>query len=147
MKIIIIAALSAILFCGGVSASDINLFPINFQQGMPSAQDNFKDSVNASWDTYLDLLRINASLLISLHSKYRFKIVGFTDDQECRGSGCTELSLRRAQYVQKWLLDNGVPLDELDPPEGHGTDIPLESNDTPVGRERNRRVEINFVLP
>ena len=142
----IIALVIVALSPGGVTASSIDFYPINFKSGMPSAHDDFKGSLNASWDTYSKLLKIDASLLISLYPKYRFKVVGFTDDQECRGEGCKELSLRRATYVQKWLLDNGVPADELDPPEGHGAEAPLESNDSPVGRQRNRRVEINFVL-
>jgi outer membrane protein OmpA-like peptidoglycan-associated protein len=145
LKLVLIAMLLvATLSCGYTAASDVNFYPINFKPGMPSGRDGFKDSLNASWDTYSRLLMVDASLLISLHSQHRFKVVGFTDDKECRADECVKLSFRRAAYVRQWFLDHGVPSNELDASEGRGMEDPLEKNDTPEGRQTNRRVEINF---
>jgi len=145
-QFMISAFLIAFFVCTASIASSFNFLPVNFKPGMPSVHDDLKNSLIAPWDEYLKLLKIDASLLISIYPKYRFKIVGFTDSHECHERECIELSLRRATYVYKWLLDNGVPVDELDPPEGHGADTPLENNDSPYGRRRNRRVEINFII-
>jgi outer membrane protein OmpA-like peptidoglycan-associated protein len=135
-----------IISCVDAKSSNIDFYTINFKSGMPSEHGDFKTSLNASWGVYSRLIKSDASLLISLHSKYRFKIVGFTDSQECKGCDCMALSTRRAMYVRDWLVANGVPADELDPPEGRGADTPLDSNESPAGRQRNRRVEINFII-
>jgi outer membrane protein OmpA-like peptidoglycan-associated protein len=132
--------------CGLAGASSIDFFPINFKVSMPSRSDDLKSSLNAPWDTYLKLLQANASLLKSVQTKYRFKVVGFTDSHECKSNECNELSLRRATFVYNWLIDNGVSPDELDSSEGRGSQSPLGSNDSPSGRQRNRRVEIDFIV-
>jgi len=133
----------AILLCVSVYASDVDIRPVNFRSGMPLRHDSLNESFNSPSD--LNTLKINSSLLSSFHGKFRFKIVGFSDNQECHGPDCISLSLRRATYVRNWLLANGVPVDELDPAEGRGTDAPLDSNESSRGRLRNRRVEINPV--
>jgi len=51
-----------------------------------------------------------------------------------------ELSRRRAQSVVDYLIDNGIDPTRLSA-QGFGEDFPVTTNDTPEGREENRRVE------
>ncbi|HHH11803.1 MAG TPA: OmpA family protein [Sorangium sp.] len=54
------------------------------------------------------------------------------------------LSSRRAQAVASYLQRQGVAADRLES-KGYGAEVPLESNDTAEGREKNRRVEFTIV--
>jgi OmpA-OmpF porin, OOP family len=69
-------------------------------------------------------------------------IQGFTDS---RGSADynDELSQRRADAVASALVRRGVPADSVHA-EGRGKEFPVATNDTPEGRQQNRRVEIVF---
>jgi choice-of-anchor C domain-containing protein len=51
------------------------------------------------------------------------------------------LSENRATAVRQWLAGNGIPASRLST-KGFGATVPVASNDTPEGRQRNRRVEI-----
>ncbi len=55
-----------------------------------------------------------------------------------------ELSAARALAVVRLLEDRGIPPGQL-AAVGHGEHIPIEPNDTPEGRARNRRVELKIV--
>jgi phosphate transport system substrate-binding protein len=85
-----------------------------------------------------DLDRVVAFLSSSKQRGKRAVLFGFADNQ---GNDPTnvELSKRRAESVQKELKARGVAVDTL---VGLGSALPLASNDSPDGRERNRRVEI-----
>ena len=52
-----------------------------------------------------------------------------------------KLSERRAQSVQRWLAANGGVKGTVTP-RGFGESKPVAGNDTPAGRQQNRRVEI-----
>jgi len=69
-------------------------------------------------------------------------IEGHTDN---RGSDAynDELSERRADAVAAELMRRGVPADSIKA-VGRGKEYPVASNDTPEGRQQNRRVEIVF---
>ncbi|GGF42151.1 OmpA family protein [Echinicola rosea] len=67
-------------------------------------------------------------------------IEGHTDNVG-EGSYNLDLSLRRAKSVQRYLLDQGVASGRL-AVEGFGDTKPLMSNDTALGRSKNRRIEI-----
>lgn len=54
------------------------------------------------------------------------------------------LSADRAKSVREYLIDHGIPADAL-VSEGYGIERPIASNDTPDGREKNRRVEFNII--
>ena len=54
-----------------------------------------------------------------------------------------ELSLRRAQAVQRALTDRRIAADRLQV-SGLGEGYPVASNDSAEGRQRNRRVEVIF---
>ena len=52
-----------------------------------------------------------------------------------------KLSERRAQSVQRWLAATGGVSGAI-APRGFGESKPVDTNDTPAGRQQNRRVEI-----
>ncbi|HKL36324.1 MAG TPA: OmpA family protein [Salegentibacter sp.] len=71
-----------------------------------------------------------------------FHIEGHTDS-----TGSAEynekLSRERAQSVELWLEENGVPSSRLTS-EGYGEERPIATNNTAAGRQENRRVEISL---
>lgn len=75
-------------------------------------------------------------------------ISGFTDDLALREGGTFvdnwELSAERSLTVTRTLIDAGLPPDRLFA-AGFGPHHPVDSNETEVGRRRNRRVEISPV--
>jgi outer membrane protein OmpA-like peptidoglycan-associated protein len=75
------------------------------------------------------------------YSTERFEVDGHTDSV---GSPDYNLGLsqRRADAVAAVLLDNGVPSSQISA-VGYGLTRPKASNDTPEGRQLNRRVEIH----
>ena len=52
------------------------------------------------------------------------------------------LSRNRAEFIQGYLSKNGISIKQIIP-NGFGPDKPIKTNDTPEGRSKNRRVEIN----
>lgn len=72
----------------------------------------------------------------------RVRIEGHTDDI---GSAAynQQLSEGRANAVRSYLVDHGIAPERLTS-KGYGADLPLDTNKTSEGRERNRRVE--FVI-
>lgn len=58
----------------------------------------------------------------------------------------TRLSQGRAESVMKALVDRGVDKARLSA-KGFGPTRPIASNDTPEGREANRRVEVSIAQP
>jgi chemotaxis protein MotB len=76
-------------------------------------------------------------------------IEGHSDNQPIRVSGWTdnrELSLARANAVMSYLVEkHGLESARLTS-VGYGEDHAVASNDTPAGRQQNRRVEI-VILP
>ena len=53
------------------------------------------------------------------------------------------LSIRRAGAVRDYLIELGLDPDQISA-EGLGMTVPIATNDTPEGRQQNRRVEIVF---
>lgn len=56
------------------------------------------------------------------------------------------ISLRRAQAVADYLQQGGVRADRI-ATEGRGSARPIADNDTRSGRAKNRRIELQLVLP
>jgi len=73
----------------------------------------------------------------------RVRIEGHTDD---RGSDTYNQSLseKRAAAILRYLIDGGVGADRLES-VGYGEARPIDTNKTPDGRERNRRVEFTIL--
>jgi OmpA-OmpF porin, OOP family len=74
------------------------------------------------------------------HPDQTVVIEGHTDS---KGSDTynLDLSQRRAQAVQGFLLSNGIGGERI-AVRGYGEAYPVASNDTMAGRQQNRRVEI-----
>lgn len=101
------------------------------------------------FDTGQATLKPGANLAMNRLATYlnanpqtRIIIEGHTDS---RGSDAYNdaLSERRAHAVATELESRGVPADQLQP-VGRGKAYPVASNDTPEGRQQNRRVEVVF---
>jgi outer membrane protein OmpA-like peptidoglycan-associated protein len=74
------------------------------------------------------------------HPEREIAIEGFTDSE---GSSETnrKLSEARAAAMKRALVARGVEPARIDA-RGYGPAFPVASNDTPAGRQLNRRVEI-----
>ena len=71
------------------------------------------------------------------------EVEGHTDE---RGSDQlnASLSLERARTIVNWLVARGIARKRLSP-RGYGSSRPIESNDTELGRQNNRRVQFTIV--
>jgi chemotaxis protein MotB len=77
----------------------------------------------------------------------RFQVAGHTDNvkiQTPRFPSNWELSTARAVEVVKLLVDSGMDTKNLSA-AGYGEFAPVDPNDTPDGRAKNRRIEITLV--
>lgn len=78
------------------------------------------------------------------------RVVGYTDNvpvaKSLQGTYPTnwELSVARATNVVRFLQDAGVPPERM-VASGRGEYDPVASNDTPEGRQKNRRIEIMLI--
>lgn len=70
----------------------------------------------------------------------RIRVEGYTDSTGSEAYNA-DLSERRAKSVKQIFVNNGIPAERLIV-EGYGEQYPVASNDTPQGRQLNRRVEI-----
>ena len=72
-------------------------------------------------------------------------IGGHTDNIGNRQSNIT-LSQGRANFVREYLTNNGnIPANKMST-NGFGPDNPIDTNATPEGRSKNRRVEVKLNL-
>jgi chemotaxis protein MotB len=78
------------------------------------------------------------------------RVVGHTDNVPVAKSLQTtfpsnwELSVARATNVVRFLQEAGVPPERMIP-SGRGEYDPVAPNDTPEGRQKNRRIEIMLI--
>lgn len=82
--------------------------------------------------------------LLKQHPELQLVIEAHTDDVGSRAYNI-DLSQKRAQSVEAFLLANGVSTDRLIP-IGHGKNQPIASNKTEEGRSLNRRVEFRVTV-
>lgn len=73
----------------------------------------------------------------------KLRVEGHTDNRGARPMNIG-LSRRRAAAVVQWLVDHGIDNGRLTS-QGLGPDKPVDSNDTDVGRQNNRRVEFHIM--
>jgi outer membrane protein OmpA-like peptidoglycan-associated protein len=73
----------------------------------------------------------------------RLKITGHTDNVGS-DSANMQLSMRRAEAVRNYLVQKGVSSDRF-VLDGKGESTPIDTNDTEIGRARNRRIEFSVV--
>ncbi|WP_257387718.1 OmpA family protein [Tahibacter caeni] len=115
---------------------------IHFKSGRPNANESLMSSIDNFSKSALEK---NIEIL-KRHPQLRVELLGFTDDRECSGKYCHELSTRRVQRVLDWILSNGIPRNSVVKAEGKSTDMPIGDNKTEEGRAINRRVEFNLSL-
>ncbi len=70
-------------------------------------------------------------------------IQGHTDSDGTREHN-VDLSHRRAESVRKYLITNGIDGARL-VPQGFGPDAPIDTNATPKGKAKNRRIEFRLM--
>lgn len=78
--------------------------------------------------------------IIAAHPSLKLDIEGYTDSTG-KDETNLDLSQKRAEAVQAYLTEQGIPAGSLTA-KGFGKESPVAPNDTPDGRARNRRVEI-----
>ncbi|MEM9301208.1 MAG: phosphate ABC transporter substrate-binding/OmpA family protein [Pseudomonadota bacterium] len=71
--------------------------------------------------------------------RYAVMLMGFADAQETSPAFATQLSLVRAEYIGSRLQRLGVQPTRI---RGYGPALPVASNQSEGGRQKNRRVEI-----
>lgn len=101
-------------------------------------------TIRAEATMVLDLL----SVALNLHADAKVRVIGHTDDRPLVGAlrrryGTNwELSVFRAAALMRAMVgDFGVQEDRFTI-AGRGSSQPIASNDTPEGRERNRRLVV-----
>lgn len=88
----------------------------------------------------------NVAKVLNAHPEVKLvRIEGHTDAQGKREMN-VKLSQARAESVKAYLVKQKVDSARLHA-VGFGPDKPTTTNDTPAGREQNRRVEFNFETP
>jgi outer membrane protein OmpA-like peptidoglycan-associated protein len=90
-------------------------------------------------DTFRSSLRSVANILRK-YPDTKVRVVGHTDNVGTDAIN-TQLSWDRANAVSRILVSNGVDHNRITY-SGHGSNEPMTSNSTAVGRAQNRRVEI-----
>lgn len=104
-----------------------------------TGSDRIRPSSNA-------LLARIAQVLTTRDDIARIRIEGHTDTTGREAKNQT-LSEKRAASVMRHLIDKGSVNSNRLTSVGYGQSRPIDSNDTNEGRQRNRRVEFNFVIP
>lgn len=77
--------------------------------------------------------------------EYNLSIFGHTDNTGADDKNMT-LSQNRAFAVRDYLIEKGVPANRIIEVMGYGETMPVATNDTPEGRQKNRRVEFKVVF-
>ncbi len=75
---------------------------------------------------------------------FRIMIAGHTDSQGAAQSNLI-LSKKRAEAVRDFLVQRGVNTDRIIV-QFYGEEKPIDTNDTPEGRQNNRRVEMEIIF-
>ena len=102
--------------------------------------------VSGSSDLNSDLSKHELDNLVTLMGRFpklRVELAGHTDNVGDAAANMT-LSVDRSSKVKTYLVEKGVSADRL-VAKGYGQDQPLESNDTPEGRQKNRRTELRII--
>ena len=106
-----------------VSLSDV-LFDVNQATLKAGAEQNIR--------------RISA--ILNQYPDYQISVEGHTDATGTDAYN-QDLSTRRAAAVRQALVAGGVPAERI-VSVGYGESQPVATNDTPAGRQQNRRVEV-----
>ena len=121
----------------------------------PPAPQVIRNEVKLDGDAFFDFDHFNlrpdavAALdellakLKSVERVSRITVVGHTDSVGTVAYN-QKLSERRAASAKKYLVERGIPEDQIDT-RGEGELNPSHPNDTPANRQKNRRVDVEFL--
>lgn len=82
-------------------------------------------------------------IFINNNSGLKFEISGYTDNVGDETYNLN-LSKKRAESVYNYMIDKGIGKGVI-LYEGYGSKIPISTNDTEVGRAKNRRTELKII--
>ena len=85
----------------------------------------------------------NLAAILKAYPDVKIKVSGYTDNQGDAANNLT-LSVNRAMAVKARLMGKDINPTRI-ATAGYGADNPVASNDTPEGREQNRRIEVTIV--
>jgi hypothetical protein len=141
LTVVYVVILLAVLSSAG--ASTVQLASIDFKSGHPNPKESIVQATSYTEETLNEVLETNARALKEI-PQLGAEITGFSDERECAGRDCDELSLRRAALVYQWLIEHGVPVSKLRGPSVGDRTFKLDNNDTERGRQLNRRVQFDL---
>ncbi|MBL9103677.1 MAG: OmpA family protein [Myxococcales bacterium] len=99
-----------------------------------------KDTIKPKSRPVLD----RAVAILKEFPSIRIEISGHTDSTGSPAYN-RDLSHRRANSVKKYLVEHGIDAARIET-RGAGPDEPIDTNRTPVGRARNRRIEFMIIV-
>ncbi|HYA37433.1 MAG TPA: OmpA family protein [Candidatus Methylomirabilis sp.] len=114
------------------------------------AEQIFFDSGHADLKDSGKAVLLNVGKAIKSYENKIIRVVGYTDNVPIAKSmqnvypSNWELSVARATSVVRYLQEVGVPPERM-VASGRGEYAPIASNDTPEGRQKNRRIEIQLI--
>lgn len=94
-------------------------------------------------ESYAELDRIARTLIAYPQVRVEIQNHRAADGQDVYSRDITKI---RANAVAEYLFDKGVRRRQL-VAHGYGEEMPIDTNRTPEGRERNRRTELKFLGP
>lgn len=101
--------------------------------------DSNKDTIRK-----VSLPKLDAAVeTLALYPSISLEISGHTDNRGNREYNM-DLSARRADAVRTYLIEHGVSEDRIQT-RGAGPDEPIDTNRTPSGRAKNRRIEFQIL--
>lgn len=123
----------------GLSSPEKRLEELKAFKFDPIYFDYGKDSLKKQYEPYL----IEMIRMVKSHSDLRILITGHTDSD---GSDAynIDLSRRRADALLRFFEAHGLPKSRVEI-DFKGEKEPVDRNDTPEGKQKNRRVDFRFV--
>ncbi|HMU05438.1 MAG TPA: OmpA family protein, partial [Saprospiraceae bacterium] len=115
----------------GTASRNIQLKHVFFETGSDKLSDLSKHELE------------NLNNLLKEYPSLKIELAGHTDNVGDATSNL-DLSNKRASSVMAYLIGLGADASRLSS-RGYGQDQPVETNETPEGREQNRRTELRII--
>lgn len=114
-----------------VEEQNINIEPVLFDSGKSALTTTSKGTL----DKLVKTLQSNTS--------FNLNVSGFADSQGPEDLNY-KLSQNRVKSVVSYLTTNGISSERIEKQQAFGENKPVATNDTPEGRQQNRRVEFDI---
>ena len=101
--------------------------------------DNGKAAIRKASEFALD----KAVSVLTEYPSLRVEVIGHTDSSGSRDRNL-QLSQERADSVKAHLVAHGIDASRIQT-RGEGPDVPITTNGTPAGRQKNRRIEFRVL--